>query len=1083
MSVSKKILFGKLYILMALLPVFLWGQGKSIWQIGKSDNNSGEFALAPDGYSKFLEKDFGWEDRFFLIGHSQEKEDFPFVLPGANDYWGGTSGLAGIRPHEINILFGIDRKPKSGEYTLLVDILDCSPEAPPYLKVTVNGRSWKFRLDKGTNAEALKGSITNTKEQRIALPIPSELIKLWGNHVQLTILEGSWLVFDQVALQGPKSVNIARPSNAFVRGVEPADYEISEDGKRFQPLLVDVQHLKGSSELTVQLDGAKIFETSVEHGRTVYEVPMATVKEPVKSRYNILLDGKLVQDGEVARTAQEYATPADYVDTKIGTGHSRWMIAPGPWMPFSMVKISPDNQDEGWQAGYQPTFESVGTFSHIHEWTMAGLGTFPTNGELVTEIGAQGDPDSGYRSRVDKEKEETPLGRYSVFLSDYGIRAELTATTRASFQRYTYPKDISGSRILVDLKIPSEYNYHITEAFFEKVDEHTIRGYSKQVSPSVWGEQHYRGEMVEDGHRKREWDEIKQEYTVHFVMEFDSPITHFGVWKDGPQKGKEDESTMEGSDSITVLDPEDVMAYLQFDTSQDQVVQTRTGISYVSMENAALNLRTEISEPFGWAFEKIADHQKNTWNQLFDRLSISSNSRSEKTRFYSNMYRALVSRNIFSDVDGSWVDATERVQKMKDPDAVALGCDAFWNTFWNLNQFWNLVAPEWSSKWVRSQLAMYDANGWLAKGPAGMEYVPVMVAEHEIPLIVGAYQMGIRDYDAEKAFKAVYKMQTTKGEQVGNGYAGNRDLETYIKHGYVPYNKGRFSNTLEYSFDDYSVSQLAKSLKKGKEFTEFIDRAYWWKNAIDPQTGFARLKHSDGTWYKDFDPIKTGGNHQYAEGNAWQLTFFVPQDIPALAEIIGKQQFIDRLDGGFKVSSTWRYNAPNELYWDFPVIQGNQQSMHFSFMFNWVGKPWLTQKWNRDILARFYGYGVSNAYLGDEDQGQMSAWFMMSSLGLFQIDGGTRSEPIYEIGSPLFKRVEIDLGNRYDRGKRFVIEAKNNSFTNKYVQSALLNGKRLDTFWFPASELLKGGKLELVMGPEPNEDWGTGKMPPSISDK
>jgi predicted alpha-1,2-mannosidase len=990
--------------------------------------------------------------------------------------------LAGIRPHEINILFGIDQKPGNGNYGLVVDVLDCSPESPPYLKVSVNGRSWKFRLDKGVNAEALKGSVTGTKEQKINLPIPSELIKLGGNHVQLTILEGSWLVFDQIVLQGPEEVHLSRPENVFVRGVVAADYEISKKGKQYQPLLLDVQHLRETSQITVKLDGKEIFTERVEHGRNIYEVPMKAVDRPTQSQYSILLNGREVQKGEIQRAPKEPSSLADYVDTKIGTGHSRWMIAPGPWMPFSMVKISPDNQDEGWQAGYQPTFESVGTFSHIHEWTMAGLGTFPTNGPLVTEVGKQGDPDSGYRSRVDKDSEETLLGHYSVVLSDYGIKAELTATTRCSFQRYTYPTDVPDSRILIDLQIPSEYNYHIEEAYFEKVDDHTIKGYSRQVSPSVWGEQHYRGQMVENGNQKKEWDDIKQEYIVHFVMEFDSPIKNFGIHSDGPEAGKQDVVTIQKADRFTVQDPEDIIAFVEFDTSSKQFVQTRTGISYVSMENAALNLKTEISEPFGWEFQKIADNQKNTWNQLFDRLVISSNSRSEKTRFYSNMYRALVSRNIFSDVDGSWMDATERVQKLKDPDAVALGCDAFWNTFWNLDQFWNLVAPEWSSKWVKSQLAMYDANGWLAKGPAGMEYIPVMVAEHEIPLIVGAYQMGIRDFDAEKAFRAVHKMQTTKGEQVGNGYAGNRDLETYLEHGYVPYNKGRFSNTLEYSFDDYAVSQFARSLGKEKEYAEFIDRAYWWKNAIDPLSGFARLKHSDGSWYQDFDPIKTGGNHQYVEGNAWQLTFFVPQDIPALAKMMGKGKFVDRLDGGFKVSSTWRYNAPNELYWDFPVIQGNQQSMHFSFMFNWVGRPWLTQKWNRDILARFYGYGVSNAYLGDEDQGQMSAWFMMSSLGLFQIDGGTRSEPIYEIGSPLFKKVEIDLGNRYDRGKRFVIEAKNNSFANKYVQSAVLNGKQLNTFWFPASELLKGGKLELVMGPEPNKNWGVGEMPPSISD-
>jgi len=207
------------------------------------------------------------------------------------------------------------------------------------------------------------------------------------------------------------------------------------------------------------------------------------------------------------------------------------------------------------------------------------------------------------------------------------------------------------------------------------------------------------------------------------------------------------------------------------------------------------------------------------------------------------------------------------------------------------------------------------------------------------------------------------------------------------------------------------------------------------------------------------------------------LTFFVPQDVPGLAKIIGKDRFIKRLDWGFKESFKWRYNAPNELYWKYPVMQGNEQSMHFSYLFNWVGKPWLTQKWSRSILNRYYGYGISNAYLGDEDEGQMSAWFIMSSLGLFQIDGGTSVNPIYEIGSPLFKEVKINLGEQYGRGKRFVIKANNNSRKNIYVQSAILNGKVLNNFWFPASELLKGGELILKMGAKPNKRWGKIGLP------
>ena len=412
------------------------------------------------------------------------------------------------------------------------------------------------------------------------------------------------------------------------------------------------------------------------------------------------------------------------------------------------------------------------------------------------------------------------------------------------------------------------------------------------------------------------------------------------------------------------------------------------------------------------------------------------------------------------------------IRQFDDPDAVALGCDAFWNTFWNLNQLWNLVTPEWSSRWVKSQLGMYDANGWLAKGPAGMEYIPVMVAEHEIPLLVSAWQMGIRNYDGEKLFEAARKMQTSLPESVGNGLAGNRDLAAYLKHQYVPADKGRFSNSLEYAYDDWTLSQLAKSMGKEEDYKIFSERGDWWKNVIDPETGFARMRYSNGEWEKDFDPFKSGANHHYVEGNAWQLTFFVPQDISGLAEMIGKDRFIERLTWGFESSEPWRYNAPGDQYWDFPVVQGNQQSMHFAFLFNWVGQPWQTQRWSRSIIDRYYGFDIANAYLGDEDQGQMSAWFVMAALGLFQTDGGCNVEPVYEIGSPLFKKVVIDLGEQFGRGKTFEIISPGASRVNKYVQSARLNGKPLDSFSFPAKEILGGGSLILEMGPQPNTSWG-----------
>jgi predicted alpha-1,2-mannosidase len=1029
-----------------LVSLGVLAQAEVIWEIGLNDNSSSDLALGPSGYKDFLSKDFGYEDRYFVIGHSTPTDDFPYVLPGPDDSWGGTGGTSGWRTHEVNILFGVKELPSGGNWKLIIDLLDTHPKKS-LLKVSVNSQHNKFLLKGGTDA-SLTGTTPGSKEQILQIPIEKGTIKQGGNCVTITILEGSWVVFDHLRLEGPDGISLTNNSQVFIRSVEAANYELQQGRKRVQPLLVDLEHLTGSPSLEVELDGKPIYQTVLDTARYQLEVPMPAVSETKESRYCLLVNGEEAEKGTVARSPQKLQTLAGYVDTRIGTAHSRWMIAPGPWMPFSMVKLSPDNQNTGWQSGYQPTFESIGCFSHIHEWTMAGLGMMPTNGELQIKVGDQFYPDSGYRSRIDKASEEAPLGYYKVYLSDTKIWAEMTATTRCGFQRYTFPKEKDG-RVMVDLHIPSEYDYQLTEVEITKVSDYRIEGKSHQISPrpTVWSQ------------------DADQEYTVHFVIEFDQPIKKMGGWLN---------NELVGPDQIKGKNLKDAGAYVEFDTQESNVIQVRSGISLVSIENAGENLAKEISRPFGWDYNAVVENQKKVWDSYLSRIEITTDNRLEKVRFYNNFYRSLC-RNTWSDVNGEWVAADETVQKLTNPDHLALGCDAFWNTFWNLNQFWNLVTPEWSSKWVNSQLAMYDVNGWLAKGPAGMEYIPVMVAEHEIPLIVGAYQMGIRDFDTEKAFEAIKKMQTTPATQVAGGFAGNRDLVPYLKYNYVPSDLGRFSNTLEYSYDDWTLSQYAKALGKTDDYKIFSERGEWWKNTFNPENGYAQLRDSKGEFTEPFDPFQSGRNHHYVEGNAWQLSYFVPQDVPGLAEAMGKDTFVERLNWGFKASEPWRYNAPNDQYWDYPVVQGNQQSMHFAFLFNYVGHPWLTQHWSRSIIERYYGHGLANAYLGDEDQGQMSAWFIMASIGLFQTDGGCSTEPVYEIASPLYEKIVIGLGEKYGRGKEFVIEAKNTSRKNKYVQSAELNGKKLDTFWFPAKELLNGGKLVLVMGDKPNKNWGLEK--------
>lgn len=1033
-----------LFTFLFLLSGLCAAPTKTVWQIGEKNHSASELALSPDKYKEFLANDFGWEDRFYIIGLSSPQKDFPYVLPGPADHWGGTSYTAGIRTHVLNILFGMKEVPETDSWKLIIDLLDTHHELPALFKITINGKSWKYALPKGSG-KSIDGDYSQIKPHTIEIPLNAGVIRKGSNSIALTSLEGSWILFDDIRLMGPDNAELNEVNKSvYLRDVKAADFQTTSPVA--QPLLVDIEHLSGHPLLGVEVDGKKILEQRLEKGRYILEAPMPVVKSPKTSHYIISADGTILDKGMIRRAPHNTITLADYIDTRMGTAHSRWMIAPGPWMPFSMVKLSPDNQDSGWQSGYDPSFESIGTFSHIHEWTMAGLGIMPANGPLKTEIGSQSSLVKGansYRSAIDETSEETKVGYYKVDLTDYQIKAELTATSRCGFQRYTYPQD-KDARVMIDLKIPSEYDYQIVEGSVKQTGARRIEGFSKQLSKNVWSA------------------DADQNYTIYFVIEFNKDIKKFGGWHD---------HTLWETDTMTARYPHRFGCYAEFDTTDHPEVMVRSGISYVDMAGASNNLSNEITEPFGWNFEAVRKHQSDSWNNILNRVRIYSNDYREKVRFYTNLYRAFC-RNTFSDADRRWVDAAGNIQKLDDPDAVALGCDAFWNTFWNLNQVWNLIAPEWSSRWVKSQLAMYDANRWLAKGPSGMKYIPVMVAEHEIPLLVSTYQMGIRNYDAEKMFRAIVKMQTTPAQRVANGFAGNRDLETYLQHQYVPADKGRFSNTLEYSYDDWTVSQLAKALGKEEYYRTFSDRGNWWKNAINPATGYAQMRYSNGEWEKNFDPFKSGANHHYVEGNAWQLTFFVPQDVPALTEFIGKERFIDRLSWGFKASEPWRYNAPGDQYWDFPVVQGNQQSMHFAFLFNWAGQPWQTQRWSRSIIDRYYGFDTSNAYLGDEDQGQMSAWFVMAALGLFQTDGGCNAEPVYELGSPLFEKIKIDLGKHFGRGKQFIIKASNTSRENKYIQSAKLNGKKLNSFKFPAKELLKGGTLELEMGNRPNKNWG-----------
>jgi len=763
----------------------------------------------------------------------------------------------------------------------------------------------------------------------------------------------------------------------------------------------------------------------------------------------------IISNGLISLQAQQ-KQPVDYADPLIGTSESRWMLNPGASRPFGMVQLSPDNQGDDWKAGYEYTLASVSGFSHIHAWTMAGLSVMPTTGDVNPKISPPDAPTttgetSGHRSRIDKRTEIATPGYYAADLINYRIKAELTSTVRGGFFKLTFPES-QDAHFLFNLLFPAEYPFNVLDARITRVSDTEIEGYSKQQS----------GNWMKHGGFN--------DYTVHFVARFNKPFKAFGGWEGN--KITKNIKEIKGSG--------DIGAFVDFNTKEGEVVLLQTAISYVSIEQARLNLETEMKD-FNWGFEAARKNARDEWNQLLSNITVEGGTEKNKTKFYTNLYRSYCARSILSDVNGKYVDPCEKVQQVADPSSPVYGCDAFWNTFWNLNQLWTTVNPRIASTWVKSQLELYKHGGWLSRGPAGFEYSGIMEGSHEIALIVSAYQKGIRDFDIKTAFEAMLHQQTVQGvNHECGGIAGNRDLNDYMKLGYVPRESGPVSNTLEFAYDDWCVSQIAKSLGKKKEYDIFTKRANNYRNMFDPQTKYMRPRLKDGRWMDQFDPIHTRG---YTEGNAWQYTFFVPQDVNGLVGLLGADEFNNRLDVGFKKSAPSDFNAIGDKMELFYINHGNQPNMQAAWLFNYSGKPWLTQKWTREIMNKFYGADPYDGWPGDEDEGQMGAWFVMSAMGLFQTDGGASEKPFYEIGSPLFPKATIQLDDKYYPGKTFVIEAENVSDENRYIQSATLDGKPLTRPWFYHSDLADGGKLILKMGPNPNENWGSkpGDAPPSMS--
>lgn len=733
--------------------------------------------------------------------------------------------------------------------------------------------------------------------------------------------------------------------------------------------------------------------------------------------------------------------PVDYVDLFIGSSNSRWMLGPYAQVPFGMVQLGPDNQGNVWMGGYEYSIANISGFSHLHAWTMGGLMMMPTTIDIALDNPSTDSPyrgaNAGYHSRILKESEKASPGYYSAYLYDHQVLAEMTATTRCGVHRYTFPES-AESRVLIDLLFPTEWDYgfRVKDARITRVSDDYVEGYADCQS-GAWSN----------------WNH----YKLHFVIRFSRPFNRLDGWNDG--RIEERINTISGKG--------DLGAYAIFSTTKNEPITVCTALSLVSIKQARLNMEQELG-PLAYDFDRVHAAARSCWNELLGRIAVSGGRESDKVKFYTNLYRSYAGKQTWNDVDGTYIDAAEQVRKLEHGNMY--GGDAFWNTYWNLNGLWSLASPRIIDDWVTTQLEMFRHTGWTCKGPAGIEYSGIMEGSHEIALMVAAYQKGIRR-DGKAIYDAVYKNVTIPGiAHPAGGYAGNPLLDVYDKFGYMPKEYGVVSKTLDYAYDDWCVAQLARAVGNRKEATRLERRSQNYRNVFQPGVNYVVQRDSTGTWDPKFDRFSNAG---FIEGNSWQYSFYVPHDIPGLVKLIGQDEFNNRLETGFAKSE--KHNFAAHVFdrtmgqsAEFYINHGNEVNMCTPYLFNYSGKPWLTQKWARAILDTFYGNTPYHGWEGDEDEGQLGAWFVMSSLGLFEMNGGCDANPTFDLGSPLFDTITLQLDPAYYSGGTFVIETRGNSPENVYVQSAYLNGKRLREPRIRFAEIIAGGRLVFEMGAKPN---------------
>ena len=707
------------------------------------------------------------------------------------------------------------------------------------------------------------------------------------------------------------------------------------------------------------------------------------------------------------------------VNPFIGTaehGH----VYPGATVPFGSVQLSPDNGTQGWDwcSGYNWVDSTIVGFSHTH-LSGTGIGDLcdilimPTS-KKVTWSEVDNEPKNRpFLSKFSHQNEKAEPGFYQVLLEN-GIHAELTAGIHTGIHRYTFSAGQLKS-VIIDLGYAINW------------DKPTQTGFS-QISPQL-----ITGYRYSTGWAKNQ--------KIYFAVSFSEPVQEHNIWLQHWKDGEMENNKGSKAQFIFANDKENKPLIL------------KVGISAANEEGALAALKEVEKE----SFDHLKENAQNSWKRQGFKIEVESSSDILKTQFYTALYRSQLAPVVFEDVLGNYMGADGKIYQAKDYQRFDIF--SLWDTFRAANPLLTILHPDKINDIIQSFLSHYKEYGLLPVWSLRGNETNTMTGYHAVPVIVDAYKKGFRGYDVSLAYEACLKSasQDIRGSSL------------YREYGYIPHDKEGQSvtKTLEYAFDDWCIAQFAKELGKNEDYLYFMKRANAYQYLFNPKTGFMQAKLSDGSWKKDFDPYLSDHNWEvaeYTEGNAWQHSWFVPHDVPGLIKLHGgNRKFIQKLDSLFSVDS--KVKGENVSVDISGLIgqyaHGNEPSHHIAYMYLIAGQAWKTQKLVRDILLSQYN-DQPNGLCGNEDCGQMSAWYVFSAMGIYPLNPADGN---YYIGSPLFDKSKINVS----KDKYFEIVAIQNTTENKYVQKVTLNGKVLNKPFVTHKELTDGGKLILYMGPKPNK--------------